>query len=329
MILAGDIGGTKTLLAIFDGEKTVFKQHFDSANYNTFQELLTNFLSLCVFVGDELTFTSVCLGVAGPIMNGDCETTNLPWKLKCDEISKQLKTENVILINDLEAAAWGILSLPKSDFVSLNSNAEVQIGNCAILAAGTGLGEAIVFYDGAKHHVIANEGGHTDFAPTDAQQIALLSFMQTRYPEHVSYERLVSGVGIEAIFDFLRHTQYPEISPELETRLQNANDKAAAISLFAMENGDELCRTAMQLFAKIYGAEAGNLALKCLSYGGVYLAGGIAAKCLPFLQQGTFLEGFLAKGRYRGALEKMPINVCMQPEVGLLGALHFGKLQKL
>ncbi len=192
MILAGDIGGTKTLLAIFDGENCVIKRRFESANYATFDELLTTFLALIPTVKID----SACIGVAGPIVNGDCETTNLPWKLTCHEIAEQLKTSKVTLLNDLEAAAWGVLSLPESDFVNLNPNAKSQIGNCAVLAAGTGLGEAIIFHDGDKHHVIANEGGHCDFAPTDAQQIALLSFMQARFSDHVRYERLVSGVGI-------------------------------------------------------------------------------------------------------------------------------------
>ena len=321
MILAGDIGGTKTLLAIFDGEICVAKHSFQSANYATFHNLLADFLALIPTVKID----TVCLGVAGAIVSGDCEATNLPWKLTCHEIAKQLNAEKVTLLNDLEAAAWGILSLPENDFIALNPNAKTQVGNCAVLAAGTGLGEAIIFYDGKNHHVIANEGGHCDFAPTDAQQIALLSFMQARYPNHVSYERLVSGVGIVAIYDFLKQSGDYAISNELEAQLQTADDSAAIISAAAMAKSDELCVATLQLFAKIYGSEAGNLALKCLPYGGVYLAGGIAAKCLPALQQGAFLEGFLSKGRFQNTLEKIAVNVCMQPEVGLLGALYFAQ----
>ena len=321
MILAGDIGGTKTLLAIFDGEICVAKHRFESANHATFHNLLADFLALIPTVKID----TVCLGVAGAVVSGDCEATNLPWKLTCHEIAKQLNAEKVTLLNDLEAAAWGILSLPENDFIALNPNAKTQIGNCAVLAAGTGLGEAIIFYDGKNHHVIANEGGHCDFAPTDAQQIALLSFMQARYPNHVSYERLVSGVGIVAIYDFLKQSGDYAISNELEAQLQTADDSAAIISAAAMAKSDELCVATLQLFAKIYGSEAGNLALKCLPYGGVYLAGGIAAKCLPALQQGAFLEGFLSKGRFQNTLEKIAVNVCMQPEVGLLGALYFAQ----
>jgi glucokinase len=321
MILAGDIGGTKTLLAIFDGEICVAKHRFESANHATFHNLLADFLALIPTVKID----TVCLGVAGAIVSGDCEATNLPWKLTCHEIAKQLNAEKVTLLNDLEAAAWGILSLPENDFIALNPNAKTQVGNCAVLAAGTGLGEAIIFYDGKNHHVIANEGGHCDFAPTDAQQIALLSFMQARYPNHVSYERLVSGVGIVAIYDFLKQSGDYAISNELKAQLQTTDDSAAIISAAAMAKSDELCVATLQLFAKIYGSEAGNLALKCLPYGGVYLAGGIAAKCLPALQQGAFLEGFLSKGRFQNTLEKIAVNVCMQPEVGLLGALYFAQ----
>ncbi|MEI6744369.1 MAG: glucokinase [Methylococcaceae bacterium] len=321
MILAGDIGGTKTLLAIFDGEICVAKHRFESANHATFHNLLADFLALIPTVKID----TVCLGVAGAIVSGDCEATNLPWKLTCHEIAKQLNAEKVTLLNDLEAAAWGILSLPENDFIALNPNAKTQVGNCAVLAAGTGLGEAIIFYDGKNHHVIANEGGHCDFAPTDAQQIALLSFMQARYPNHVSYERLVSGVGIVAIYDFLKQSGDYAISNELEAQLQTTDDSAAIISAAAMAKSDELCVATLQLFAKIYGSEAGNLALKCLPYGGVYLAGGIAVKCLPALQQGAFLEGFLSKGRFQNTLEKIAVNVCMQPEVGLLGALYFAQ----
>jgi glucokinase len=315
MILAGDIGGTKTLLAIFDGEHCVLKKRFESANYATFHSLLADFLN---FIPD-IKIDAVCIGVAGPIINGDCETTNLPWKLTCSDISQQVNTSNIKLLNDLEAAAWGVLSLPEIDFISLNPKATPQIGNCAVIAAGTGLGEAIIFHDGTQSHVIASEGGHCDFAPTDKQQIELLEFMQTRFPDHVSYERLVSGVGIEAIYVFLKQSGDFETAIHLDAE----TDLAAAIGAAAVANSDKLCVETLRLFAKIYGAEAGNLALKCLPYGGVYLTGGIAAKCLSILQQGDFLEGFLAKGRYRSALENIAITVCVQPEVVLFGSAYF------
>ncbi|MDD2865239.1 MAG: glucokinase [Methylococcales bacterium] len=325
MILAGDIGGTKTLLAIFDDGLCIAKHKFSSANYATFHELLSEFLSLIPTVKID----AVCIGVAGAIVDGDCETTNLPWKLVCREIGELVNCSNVKLLNDLEAAAWGILSLPENEFVSLNPNAKAQIGTIAVLAAGTGLGEAIIFHDGEKHHVMASEGGHCDFAPTDTEQMQLLEFMQARFPQHVSYERLVSGAGIEAIHEFLEESNVHHLTYQIETELNATSDKAAVIGAAAVENNDELCVATMQLFSKIYGAEAGNLALKCLPTGGVYLAGGIAAKCLPVLQQGAFLEGFLAKGRFRATLEKFPVNVCTQPEVVLLGTLHYATINRL
>lgn len=321
MILAGDIGGTKTLLAIYDDNHCVAKHTFSSANYSTFHSLLAEFLTLIPSVHIDM----VCIGVAGAIVNGNCETTNLPWKLVCSEIGQQLNCSRVKLLNDLEAAAWGVLSLPETDFVDLNPHANKKQGNCAVVAAGTGLGEAIVFHDGNKHHVIATEGGHCDFAPTDSQQMALLAFMQARFRNHVSYERLVSGAGIEAIYDFLSQTNEYLFSEVLEQKLSNADDKAAIIGTAAVTKTDELCVATLELFSKIYGAEAGNLALKCLPQGGIYLTGGIGLKCLPVLQKGSFLESFLAKGRFRSMLEKIPVKVCTQAEVVLLGALHHAR----
>lgn len=322
MILAGDIGGTKTLLAIYNADHCVAKHTFSSANYSTFHSLLAEFLTLIPSVHID----TVCIGVAGAIVNGNCETTNLPWKLVCSEISQQLNCSQIKLINDLEAAAWGVLSLPETDFVNLNPNANKKQGNCAVVAAGTGLGEAIVFYDGNKHHVIATEGGHCDFAPTDSQQMALLTFMQARFNNHVSYERLVSGAGIKAIYDFLNQTNEYLFSETLEQTLNHSNDQAAIIGATAVAETNELCVATLELFSKIYGAEAGNLALKCLPQGGVYLTGGIGLKCLSILQKGAFLESFLAKGRFHSMLEKIPVKVCTQAEVVLLGALHHARV---
>jgi glucokinase len=321
MILAGDIGGTKTLLAIYDNNHCVAKHTFSSVNYATFHSLLAEFLTLIPTVNID----SICIGVAGAIVDGNCETTNLPWKLVCSEIGEQLNCSQVKLLNDLEAAAWGVLSLPETDFAHLNPNAKAGQGNCAVLAAGTGLGEAIIFHDGEKHHVIANEGGHCDFAPTDSEQMALLAFMQTRFHQHVSYERLVSGAGIEAIYDFLNQTNAYPFSEAFAQKLNHADDKAAIIGAAAVAQTDELCVATLELFSKIYGAEAGNLALKCLPHGGVYLTGGIGLKCLPILQKGAFLESFLAKGRFRTMLEKIPVKVCTQADVVLLGALHHAR----
>ncbi|MGR9013965.1 MAG: glucokinase [Gammaproteobacteria bacterium] len=322
--LAGDVGGTKTILALFetDGDdvKCLKKEQFSSANYQTFTELLTSFLTDV----DCMQVTAVCIGVAGIVLNGRCETTNLPWVLSCKEIGERVETQNVWLLNDLEATAWGLLSLPEHNLVELNPDAQPQQGNIAVVAAGTGLGEAIIAWDGATHHVIASEGGHVDFAPNSDQEIALLSYMREKHPEHVSCERLISGEGLVNIYQFLRQSQYAPTDPETEQRMTE-RDPAAVIGEAGITGVDVLCVEALKLFCRLYGSESGNLALKCLPYGGVYLAGGIGAKILPVLQQGDFLDGFLAKGRCRTLLQKISVKVCTNPEVALLGALNYTK----
>ncbi|MDP1774641.1 MAG: glucokinase [Methylobacter sp.] len=324
MILAGDVGGTKTILALFDVEggevKCLKKEQFSSAHYPTFTELLASFLT----DADCPQITAVCIGVAGIVINGRCETTNLPWVLSCKEIGARVNSENVWLLNDLEATAWGLLDLPEHNFVELNSDAEPKQGNIAVVAAGTGLGEAIIAWDGNKHLVLASEGGHADFAPTNEQEIALLKYMLEKYPEHISCERLISGEGLVNIYQFLKHINYAPANPETE-RHMTERDPAAVIGEAGVAGSDALCVEAVKLFCRLYGSEAGNLALKCLPYGGVYLAGGIGAKILPVLQQGDFMRGFLAKGRCRPVMQQISVKVCTNPEVALLGALSYAK----
>ncbi len=320
MILAADIGGTKTLLALYEpqeiGLKCIKKQRFVSGDFETFETLLAHFLA------DE-KITTVCIGVAGPVMDGICNTTNLPWVLKASQIAQQTATEKVTLLNDLEATAWGILNLSTDNFVELNSQAVMKKqGNKAILAAGTGLGEAIITWNGQKNHVMATEGGHTDFAPNSDEEILLLQYLIKRYPEHVSYERLVSGEGLVNIYQFLKSLDASIVNNETERQIL-IQDPAAVISENCMNAKDELCIKALNLFCRIYGAEAGNLALKSLPYGGVVLAGGISTKILPIIKQGLFMQGFLAKGRYRKVLEKISVKVCLNEEAALLGAAYY------
>ncbi len=324
MILAGDVGGTKTILALFDTEgddiKCIKKEQFSSTHYQTFTQLLTSFLT----DADCIHIKAACIGVAGIVANGRCETTNLPWVLSSKEIGELVNSQNISLLNDLEATAWGLLDLPEHNFVELNPDAQRVLGNIAVLAAGTGLGEAIIAWDGAAYHVIASEGGHADFAPTTDQEIALLKYLLDKYPEHVSCERLLSGEGLINIYQFLRHIGYAETNPAIEQQMTE-RDPAAVIGEAGVAGNDTLCVNALNLFCRLYGAESGNLALKCLPYGGVYLAGGIGAKILPVLQQGEFMRGFLAKGRCRAALQKIPVKVCTNPEIALLGALSYAK----
>ncbi len=323
MILAGDVGGTKTILALYeadgDGWRCIKKTRYSSLGHSTFTGLLQDFLAN----GPAHAIASACLGVAGPIVDGDCVATNLPWVLRRREIGNCIGTEKIRLLNDLEATAWGILDLPAADFITLNPGAEPRPGNSAVLAAGTGLGEAIVAWNGETYQVLASEGGHCDFAPGSDQEIALLQFLWKKYPDHVSYERLLSGEGLGNIYQFLQASGHAPVQPVIAQRM-GESDPAAVIGEAGVAGSDALSVAALSLFCRIYGAEAGNLALKCLPYAGVYLAGGIAAKILPFIARGDFMDGYLAKGRYRAALKQSPVNVCTNQEVGLLGALAFG-----
>lgn len=328
MILAGDVGGTKTILALFKAEgeaiECVRKEQFSSTQYLTFTELLDSFLT----DAECPQITAACIGVAGIVVDGRCETTNLPWVLSSKEIGGRINNQNVWLLNDLEATAWGLLDLPEHNFVELNPDAQRRQGNIAVVAAGTGLGEAIIAWDGVSYHVLASEGGHTDFAPTNEQEIALLRHMMEKYPDHISCERLISGEGLVNIYQFLKQINYAQTSQETE-RQMTERDQAAVIGEAGVAGNDALCVEALKMFCRLYGAESGNLALKCLPYGGVFLAGGIGAKILPVLQQGEFMSSFLAKGRCRAVLQKISIKVCINPEVALLGALSYAKNVRL
>ena len=324
MILAGDIGGTKTILALFSTDsdtKYIKKQLFASANYASFTDLLAEFIEDI----DLKQLSACCLGVAGPIVNGDCVTTNLPWRLLHKDIAKQLNITKADLLNDLAAIAWGILDLPEQDFVTLNPQSDWKQGNIAVLAAGTGLGEAIIAWDGQQYHVMASEGGHTDFAPNNAQEIELLRYLMQKHPDHVSNERLISGAeGLPNIYEFLKASGFAEPNPEVERQMQES-DISAIIGNAGVAGIDKLCVETLNIFCRLYGSEAGNLALKCLPYSGVYLAGGIAAKILPFLKQSQFIERYSAKGRFKSLLNTIPVRVCTHAEVGLLGALYYAK----
>jgi glucokinase len=322
MLLVGDVGGTKTNMALFKpsgrGWDCAKRTLYASADYKTFTELLASFL-----LDADAAISSVCIGVAGPVVSGECAATNLPWILSRDEISRSVHAPNVWLLNDLEATAWGLLALPEADFVELNPNAvQSQAGNIAVIAAGTGLGEALMIWDGATHRAVATEGGHADFAPNDQQQIGLLNYLTQKYDGHVSYERLLSGHGLINIYNYLKQVQFSPINVSIENKMLT-DDPAAVIGMAGVEGNDKLCVEALNLFCRIYGAESGNLALKCLPNSGVYLAGGIAGKILPALKNGEFMKAFLNKGRIKVVLDNIPVKVCINPDVALVGALRF------
>jgi glucokinase len=325
-ILAGDVGGTKTVLCLYriDDEtsqdpalQVVHKALYPSSEYADFGELMA------AFIGEVAPHrpSAVCLGIAGPVHEQRCDATNLPWVIDAAVLADEFAIDDVLLLNDLEAAAYGMLCLPAEEFVELNPNAVAQTGHAAVIAAGTGLGEAILAWDGQRHIVLPTEGGHTDFAPNSAQEDDLLVYLRERFGGHVSNERILAGAGFGNLYDFLRSTGYAQPDPGIEAEM-TCGDRNAVISRHGLAGQDRLCTEAMRLFVRIYGSEAGNLALKCLPYGGIYVGGGIGPKIREALQAGEFMRGFLDKGRMAQAIRRIPVRLAMNPEAPLLGAAY-------
>jgi len=323
MILAGDIGGTKTVLALIDpqadGSLATLQEHtFASGEFHTFDAILDLFLSAAP------TVDSACFGVAGPVIRQRCQTTNLPWLLDGEQLKIRFGTGRVKLLNDLEAMAVGMLHLEAQDFVELNPQAQAQTGNIAVIAAGTGLGEAILHWDGETHSPIATEGGHSDFAAQNAQQDRLAAYLRRLYPEHVSWERILSGPGFSHLYDFLAEDGFAPACPAVPGTDESLGlDRNALISRLGIDGEDPLCREAVRLFAELYGAEAGNLALKAFATGGVFIGGGIGPKIRPVLESGGFLQAFAAKGRFRPFLTGLSVKLALNPRTPLLGAMHY------
>ncbi len=316
MILAGDIGGTNTRLAYFQAQnghlQLISERVFPSRNYSELADIVTRFLD------DTSTRPEVaCFGIAGPVHNGRVEVSNLPWVIEQSRLAKQIQLPATLLINDLEANAWGIRALNARDLITLNRVVPSN-GNQAVIAPGTGLGEAGLFWDGAQHLVFACEGGHADFAPQGELQIELLRFLAKRF-DHVSYERVLSGPGLVNVYQFLREKNRDEEPAGFAAQLENT-DPAAAISCSALDGSNRLAERALDLWVSVYGAEAGNLALKTMATGGVFLAGGISPKILPQLTGPAFMRAFANKGRLRPLLEGIPVQVVMNDKTGLLGA---------
>ena len=317
MILAGDIGGTNARLAYFQPQnghyRLISERVFPSREHSELGEIVTQFM-------DESAARPevACFGIAGPVRNGRVETSNLPWVIEQSRLAKQIRLPDTLLINDLEATAWSLGALTAGDLVPLNRVSGPVVGNQAVIAPGTGLGEAGLFWDGSRHHVFASEGGHTDFAPQDDLQIDLLRFLEARFG-HVSYERILSGPGLVNVYEFLRESGRGKESPELAAALQKG-DAAAAISRAALQGTDGLAEKALDVWISVFGAEAANLALKVMATGGLFLAGGISPKILAKLQGPLFLQSFLQKGRLRPLVESIPVQVVTNEKAGLLGA---------
>jgi glucokinase len=317
VILAGDIGGTNTRLAIIDVVKGQFnflaEKTFSSREEVSLESALQKFLSNPLH-----PITRACLGVAGPVIRGRCEATNLPWMIDSREMARRLNLPRVGLINDLEAKAHGIVALETKDFEVLNPGSHDPQGNRAVISAGTGLGEVGLFWDDREYRPFASEGGHADFAPRDHLEMELLDYLLKRHAR-VSVERVVSGQGLLNIYQFLKDTERGEEPTWLVNQMRH-KDPPAVISENALKGRSLLCMEALDLFVSLYGAEAGNLALKVMATGGVYLGGGIAPKIIAKLREPVFMNAFTAKGRMKPLLQAIPVRVILNPRVALLGA---------
>lgn len=315
-ILSGDIGGTHTRLALLEVNhqqiEPLCEATLPSAEHASLASAVTSFLS-----AHNITCEHACFGIAGPVINQRCQTTNLPWVIDAKELADSLNIPQVWLINDLEANACGISALKEDDLLTLQTGDPQAEGNACIISAGTGLGEAGLYWDGARHRPFATEGGHTDFAPANALEYALLEYLQPQY-ERISWERILSGPGLIEIYRFLSH-HHDNSQPTEFQEILDTPDPAAAISSRALDNSCPLCCEALHLFITLYGREAGNLALKQMATGGVFIGGGIAPKILPKLTTGPFLDAFNAKGRMTPLMRSMPVRVILNDRAALFG----------
>ena len=324
-ILAGDIGGTKTILQISDytdGQFTVrAEQRFESNAFNVFDNLLQDFFLQHPALSKEIH--AACIGVAGPVENQTAKVTNLPWSLQTDSLSERFTIPHVYLINDFQAVGYGIERLSQTDLTCLQAGQNKQRAVRAVIGAGTGLGQATLIWDDEinSYRVYASEAGHTSFAPTNEIQIELLKYLSQQY-ECVSLERVLSGPGIENIFNFLCAKQPDLLSAQLAEALPQ-KDLTPVIVEYAVQNKDPLAAQALDLFVEVYGAAAGNLALTVLPMGGVYIAGGIAPRITEKLLQGSFLRSFTNKSKMKTLLEAIPVMVINNAKVGLLGAANY------
>lgn len=315
-VLSGDIGGTKTRLAIMSvlgtSLRTEREHTFASLNYAEFGDLLGDFL--------QATDRSVpaAFGIAGPVQGRVVHTTNLPWRIDADTLQRQFGFARCTLLNDLEASAYGLPALSAKDLLVLHPGAPDACGNAAVIAAGTGLGEAGLFWDGLLHRPFATEGGHASFSPGNDLEVELLRYLQRHYG-HVSWERIVSGPGLVNLHEFLL-SHRRAFQPDWLRLAKEQGDAAAAVADAALSARDELCAEALDWFVRLYGAEAGNLALKVMSRGGLYVGGGIAPKILTRLQHRMFLDAFFDKGRMRPLLEAMPVKVILNDRAALYGS---------
>ncbi len=323
MILAGDVGGTKTNVALLetDGRKVgavVAQRKFPSAGYDSLERIVAEFLA----AEGHPRLTHACFGVAGPVMDGRVDATNLKWDVSAAALTDVLGIARVCIINDLEATAHGIQTLAPDQLHTLNEGTPQPSGNRALIAAGTGLGMAGIVWHDRSFHPVPSEGGHMDYAPRTHLEIDLLNHLlkKEEFGGHVSYERVLSGPGLFNVYSFLRDVKFAEEPDWLAAEINDGTDSAAAISAAALSHKSELAVKALDVFVRIYGSMAGNLALLMIATGGCYIGGGIAPKIIEKLKDGAFLEAFTAKGRFQMMMAAMPIHIILDDHAALYGA---------
>lgn len=330
MILAGDVGGTKVHLALYDFQSGALHQlrdeKFPASQFASLDEIVDKFLA-----GDgshpmtnREQILAACFGCPGPVRDGRLKLTNLPWTLDVRDLSRSLSIKHVFLINDLEANGYGIPELAPDKIYTLHAGDAEATGHRGLVSAGTGLGEALLIWNGDKHHPIPSEGGHCDFAPRTAREMALLEYLHNTLKGRVSFERVVSGLGIKNIYSFLREVEKLDEPGWLSERMA-AEDPNVVIGECAEDGSSSICFETMKIFASAYGAEAGNLALKVLATGGIYLGGGIAPKRLKTMQNGFFMQAFLDKGRMSALLQSIPVRIILDDTCALLGAAAYAE----
>jgi len=334
MILAGDVGGTKVHLALYTFEagrlKPVRDARFPAHEFASLEAVVQKFLEFDAAGNptqersERDQIIAACFGVPGPVRNGKLKLTNLPWQLDAHDIAKSLGVEHIFLINDLQANGYGIPELAPEKICMLAEGHPGAYGNRGLIAAGTGLGEALLIWDGRSHRPIPSEGGHCDFAPRNDREIGLLNYLRRILNGRVSWERVVSGIGIQNVYAYLRDVEKLEEPAWLRDRM-TGEDPNAVIGACSEDGSSQLCHETIQLFASAYGAEAGNLALKVLALGGIYVGGGIAPKMIKTLNSGGFMQAFLDKGRLSDLLQSVPVRIILDETCALLGAAAFAE----
>jgi glucokinase len=328
MILAGDVGGTKVHLALYNfagGRLAEVRDHkFPASEYACLDDVVKAFLGQNT--GEKEDIVAACFGCPGPVRDGRLKLTNLPWTLDARDLQKSLGIEHIFLINDLEANGYGIPELAPDKVFTLHEGDAKSVGHRGLISAGTGLGEALLIWNPKtqKHTPIPSEGGHCDFSARNEREIAMLEYLQRELKGRVSFERVVSGLGIKNVYTFLRDDQKMEEPKWLAERMAN-EDPNAVIGTCAEDGSSEICKETLRIFVSAFGAEAGNLALKVLAMGGIYLGGGIAPKILKTMQDGEFTKAFLDKGRLSPMLQAMPVRIILDDTCALLGAAAYAE----